>query len=109
MSSMISFPRTTKGAGQGYLAEAKQPKAPGVVVVQEWWRLLGQIKSVCDRLAEAGFTALAPDLYGGKVVPYHDDAAASAEMAALDFASATAESVGGAWDRTLAWFRRSIA
>ena len=74
-----------------------------------WWGLQGQIKSVCDRLAEAGFTALAPDLYGGKVVPYHDDAAASAEMAALDFASATAESVGGAWDRTLAWFRRSIA
>jgi carboxymethylenebutenolidase len=96
MGTMISFPRTTKGTAQGYLAEAKSAKAPGVVVIQEWWGLQGQVKAVCDRFAEAGFTALAPDLYDGKVVPYHDEKAASAAMAALDFAAATSEAVRGA-------------
>jgi carboxymethylenebutenolidase len=96
MGKMISFPRTTGGTAAGYLAEAQDPKAPGVVVIQEWWGLQGQIKGVCDRLAEAGFHALAPDLFGGKVVPYHDAAAASAAMNALDFKAATDEAVRGA-------------
>ncbi len=96
MGSTISFPRTSGGTASGYLAEAKDAKAPGVVVIQEWWGLQGQIKGICDRLAAAGFTALAPDLYGGKVVPYHDRAAASAAMAALDFKAATDEAVRGA-------------
>jgi carboxymethylenebutenolidase len=96
MGTMVSFARTSGGTAQGYLAEAAEPKAPGVVVIQEWWGLQGQLKSVCDRLAAAGFTALAPDLYGGKVIPYHDRAAAGAAMAALDFAAATDEAVRGA-------------
>ena len=96
MGKMISFPRTSGGTAQGYLSEAKDPKAPGVVVIQEWWGVQGQIKGVCDRLAEAGFHALAPDLYGGKVVPYHDAAAANAAMGALDFQAATDEAVRGA-------------
>jgi carboxymethylenebutenolidase len=96
MGSMISFPRTTGGTAQGYLAEAKDAKAPGVVVIQEWWGVQGQIKATCDQLAKDGFTALAPDLYGGKVVPYHDSAAAAAGMNALDFKAATAEAVRGA-------------
>ncbi|MGZ6126388.1 MAG: dienelactone hydrolase family protein [Myxococcales bacterium] len=96
MGTMISFPRTSGGTAAGYLAEARDPKAAAVVVIQEWWGLQGQIKSVCDRFAEAGLTALAPDLYGGKVVPYHDAAAASAAMNSLDFKAATEEAVRGA-------------
>jgi len=96
MGRMISFSCTTGSPAQGYLAEAKDPKAPGVVVIQEWWGLQGQIKGVCDRLAAAGFTALAPDLFGGKVVPYHDSAAANAAMASLDFKAVTSEAVRGA-------------
>jgi carboxymethylenebutenolidase len=96
MGTMISFPKTRGGNAQGYLAEAKDAKAPGVVVIQEWWGLQGQIKAVCDRLAAAGFTALAPDLYGGKVVPYHDPAAANAAMGSLDFKASTDEAVRGA-------------
>jgi carboxymethylenebutenolidase len=67
-----------------------------VVVIQEWWGVQGQIKATCDQLAKDGFTALAPDLYGGKVVPYHDRAAASAAMSALDFQAATSQAVRGA-------------
>lgn len=96
MGKMISFSRTNGGSAEGYLVEAQDPKAPGVVVIQEWWGLQGQIKGVCDRLAAAGFTALAPDLFGGKVVPYHDTAAANAAMNALDFKAATDEAVRGA-------------
>jgi carboxymethylenebutenolidase len=96
MGTTIDYPRTSGGTGRGHLAEAKDPKAPGVVVIQEWWGLQGQIKSVCDRLAAAGFTALAPDLFGGKVIPYHDQAAANAAMGSLDFKRSTEEDVRGA-------------
>lgn len=49
----------------GYLAVPSSAKGPGVVVIQEWWGLTSHIASVADRLAAAGFVALAPDLYGG--------------------------------------------
>ncbi len=96
MGQAISFPRAGGGTAQGYLAEAADPTVAGVVVIQEWWGLQGQIRATCDRLAAEGFAALAPDLYGGRVIPYHDRAAASAAMAALDFAAATDEAVRGA-------------
>jgi carboxymethylenebutenolidase len=96
MGKDISFNRVGGGTAQGYLAEASAPDAPGVVVIQEWWGLQGQIKAVCDRLAADGFTALAPDLYGGKVIPYHDSAAAGAAMQSLDFKAATEQAVRGA-------------
>ncbi|HET9597293.1 MAG TPA: dienelactone hydrolase family protein [Anaeromyxobacteraceae bacterium] len=96
MGQTISFPRVDGKPARGYLAEAQTSKGPGVVVIQEWWGLQGQIQGVCDRLAEAGFTALAPDLYNGKVVPYHDRDAAAAAMQALDFREATEQAVRGA-------------
>jgi len=96
MGKTVTFQRTRGGDAQGYLAEAKSAQAPGVVVIQEWWGLQGQIKAVCDALAGAGFHALAPDLYGGKVIPYHDSAAASAAMGTLDFKAITDEAVRGA-------------
>jgi len=51
---------------------------------------------MCDRFALAGFDALAPDLYKGKVVPYHDTDAAGKEMNSLDFMDATTQTVRGA-------------
>ncbi len=96
MGTTISFSRASGGSARGYLAEAKDPRAPGVAVIQEWWGVQGQIRSVCDRLAEAGFTALAPDLFEGRIIPYHDEAAAAAAMRSLDFKAATGEVVRGA-------------
>ena len=46
----------------GYLAESATGSGPGVIVVQEWWGLDSGIIQICDELAAAGFTALAPDL-----------------------------------------------
>src|ERR1700692_1731807 len=96
MGTSITFKRPDGKEASGYLANAARGNAPGVVVIQEWWGLQEQIKGLCDRFALAGFDALAPDLYGGKVVPYHDTAAAEKEMNSLDFIDATAQTVRGA-------------
>src|SRR5262249_3404206 len=70
---MVEFPsngRTTRG----YLAIPVQGKGPGVLVLQEWWGLVGHIKNVCDRFAAEGVSALAPDLYHGKTANEPDEA-----------------------------------
>ncbi|MDQ1448738.1 MAG: carboxymethylenebutenolidase [Actinomycetota bacterium] len=54
----------------GYLALPASGTGPGVMVVQEWWGLVPQIKKVCDRLAADGFVALAPDLYHGDIAEH---------------------------------------
>ncbi len=96
MGTSISFKRPDGKDANGYLANAARGNAPGVVVIQEWWGLQEQIKALCDRFAVAGFDALAPDLYKGKVVPYHDTDAAGKEMNSLDFMDATTQTVRGA-------------
>lgn len=77
----VTFDLPTKDAGQdgdrtghGYLALPAAGKGPGVIVIQEWWGLVDHIKDVCDRLADLGFVALAPDLYGGWIAHDGDEA-----------------------------------
>ena len=89
MGTRINFKRPDGKQAAGYLAKAARAKAPGVVVIQEWWGLQDQIKGICDRFALAGYEALAPDLYAGTVVPYHDTEAAGREMNSLNFLDAT--------------------
>jgi carboxymethylenebutenolidase len=96
MGTSITFKRPDGKDASGYLANASAGNAPGVVVIQEWWGLSEQIKALTDRFALAGFDALAPDLYNGVVVPYHDTDAANKEMGSLDFIDATTQSVRGA-------------
>jgi carboxymethylenebutenolidase len=96
MGKTISFKRPDGKSASGYLAEPPKAKGPGIVVIQEWWGVQGQIKGVCEKLAAAGYRALAPDLYEGVVAPYHDTAAAERAMNALDFSSATDQTVRGA-------------
>ena len=95
MGSMIDFKRPDGSTCKGYLAEAGSGK-PGIIVIQEWWGLNDQIKGIADRLSAAGYNALAPDLYKGVVVPYHDTDAANAQMTSLDFMDATTQNVRGA-------------
>ena len=55
MGTTITFKRPDGKDASGYLANAARGNAPGVVVIQEWWGLSDQIKSLCDRFALAGF------------------------------------------------------
>jgi carboxymethylenebutenolidase len=96
MGTRITFKRPDGKDASGYLAKAARGGAPGLVVIQEWWGLQDQIKGLCDRFAAAGYESLAPDLYGGTVVPYHDTEAANKEMSSLNFLEATDQLVRGA-------------
>jgi carboxymethylenebutenolidase len=86
MGTMIEFARPDAGETKGYLATAGQGR-PGVVVIQEWWGLNDQICGVADRFARAGYNALAPDLYKGRLTTEPDEA--NHLMTGLDFADAT--------------------
>ncbi len=95
MGRMISYKRPDGQSVNGYLAEPAQgAAAPGMVVIQEWWGLNDQIKGVADKLAAAGYRALVPDLYRGKVAL----AANEAEhlMNDLNFGDAAGQDVRGA-------------
>ena len=94
MGKMISFQRPDGQTVAGYLAEPAQGGAPGVVVIQEWWGLNDQIKGVADKLAAAGYRALVPDLYRGKVaLEAHE---AEHLMTNLNFGDAAGQDVRGA-------------
>lgn len=58
----------TLGSVSGYLATptGKGPW-PVVIVIQEWWGLNDNIRSIADRFALEGYLAFAPDLYHGEL------------------------------------------
>lgn len=72
MGTMVTFASNGDSA-EGYLAEA-EGGGPGVVLVQEYWGLVGHIRNVADRLAAAGFTTFAPDFYRGAAAREPDEA-----------------------------------
>ena len=95
MGKMISFQRPDGQSVEGYLAEpASGMGTPGVVVIQEWWGLNDQIKGVADMLAAAGYRALVPDLYRGKVALEANEA--EHLMTHLNFGDAAGQDVRGA-------------
>jgi carboxymethylenebutenolidase len=49
-----------------YLAKPASNIGCGIVVIHDEWGLTEFIRDVCDRLARAGFVALAPDLFQGR-------------------------------------------
>ena len=83
MGAEITFKRPDGGDAKGYLDQrgarrrSGRRRHPGMVGSLE------QIKATCDRFALAGFDALAPDLFKGVVVPYHDTERAQKEMMSL--------------------------
>jgi len=57
-----------------YLALPASGKGPGILVLHAWWGLNNFFKDFCQRLADQGFVALAPDLYHGKIASTIEDA-----------------------------------
>jgi carboxymethylenebutenolidase len=93
MGAMIEFSRPDGGTTKGYLATAGSGR-PGIVVIQEWWGLNDQICGVADRFARAGYNALAPDLYKGRLTAVPDEA--NHLMSNLNFPDATHQDLRGA-------------
>lgn len=93
----------------------------GVLVLHAWWGLKPFFKEFCDKLANEGFTVLAPDLRNGEIAQTIDEAKALMEksdrqlisdtvMAAKDYLREKVKnkigvigfSMGGAWALVLA-------
>ena len=94
MGEIVSY-RSNGGTSEGYLALPETGTGPGVIVIQEWWGLVPHITSLADRFADAGFVALAPDLYHGEHTTEPDEAGKmmmglAMDQAAKDMAGAAA-------------------
>jgi len=92
---MIEFKRPDGQTLKGYLAEpTDKANAPGIVVIQEWWGLDDEIKAIADRFAQAGYRALVPDLYRGKLALEANEA--EHLMGDLNFGDAAGQDIRGA-------------
>lgn len=94
---------------EGFLALPPTGKGDAVLVLHAWWGLNDTIKTVCKRLAEAGFVAYAPDLYHGQVtdqIPEAETLGAAldqkADQAIAELAAATTFLKGYAGDAGVA-------
>ena len=89
----VTFP-SSAGEATGVLVtpDGTTGKPPGVVVIQEWWGINDQIQAIAERYAAAGFVAVVPDLYHGKLAK--DAEEAGQLMKALDFGKAVQEIAG---------------
>lgn len=96
MGQIIEFTSGTIDA-RGYLALPEGGTGPGLIVVQEWWGLDDGIKGMADRLAAAGFVALAPDLYHGELAEHTEMDKAGELMSSLP-ADRAANDMSGAVD-----------
>lgn len=61
---------------KAYLADGG---GPGILLLHAWWGLKPFFKQVSDRLAQQGFTVLAPDMRDGQVAKTIDEAKALME------------------------------
>lgn len=116
---------TPHGPVRGWRAEPAGPSKGAVIVIQEIFGVNAHIRSVADRLADAGFVALAPALFDvvehGVELDYSDDGVqrgrtlvtALGTERAMDVLNATAEklqmeglrvgAVGFCWGGSLAF------
>ena len=61
-STVRAFVRVPEGA------------SAGVVVLHAWWGLNGDVLAYADRLADAGYAVIAPDMFDGKIATEVEDA-----------------------------------
>jgi len=64
---------TQLGSVSGYLAKPSgRGPWPALIVIQEWWGLDQQTKSIADRFAGVGYLSFAPDLFHGELAQLGD-------------------------------------
>jgi len=95
MGTMVEF-KSNGGTASGYLASPASGKGPGVIVIQEYWGLIPQVKGTADMFAREGFNALAPDFYHGKSAQIGEPDKAGKLMMELDLEQAAKDAKGAA-------------
>jgi len=95
MGGMVSF-TSNGGTASGYLASPASGTGPGVIVIQEWWGLIDQVKGTADMFARDGFNALAPDFYHGKSAQIGEPDAAQKLMMEMNIDQAAKDARGAA-------------
>jgi carboxymethylenebutenolidase len=67
---------TSDGSFGAYLARPDASKAPAIVVLQEIFGVNDHIRALCDRYAQEGYIAIAPDIFWrlqpGMELPYNE-------------------------------------
>ena len=59
-------PFTNRKAGEAFLVDPPGgSQGPGLLVLHSWWGLNPWVRDFCRRLAEEGYTVLAPDMFDG--------------------------------------------
>src|SRR3954465_13816889 len=96
MGETVEF-RSNGDTASGYLAVPASGGGPGLLVVQEWWGLVPQIKHTADRLADEGFFALPPPPYPGDCAEHTEMDKANELMQSLP-PDRAARDMGGAID-----------
>jgi len=73
---MVSYATVSGREVSGYLAQPTGAETgnSAIIVIHEWWGLNDNIRMMADKLAGDGYTALAVDLYYGKVAESPDSA-----------------------------------
>jgi len=94
MGEMMEVKRLDGKTCPAYFTAAKKANAPGFVCIQEYWGLNEQIKKTADRLAQAGYRTIVPDLYRGKLATAADEA--NHLMSNLNFPDAAEQDIRGA-------------
>ena len=80
MGKLLTLTAADKFQLGAYRADPKGAAKGGMVVIQEIFGVNHHIRSVCDRLAEAGYTALAPAVFD-RIVPNFETGYSEAEVA----------------------------
>ncbi len=67
---------TARGETSAFVAmpEETDSASKAVIIIHEYWGLNDNIKDIAGRYADAGFVAIAPDLYRGKVATNPEEA-----------------------------------
>lgn len=90
----VTFPRPDGQSAPGLAFHGPGPEAPAIILIQEWWGINAQICGVAQRLADAGYNVLIPDLYRGKLATARDEA--QHLMGGLNFPDALFQDLAGA-------------
>lgn len=73
-AEMVNFPSGSETISGYLVTPSGAGKHPAILVIHEYWGLNDWVKSQAQKFADAGYVALAVDLYRGKVATTSDDA-----------------------------------